>query len=78
MPRRTIALLITLTLGLLVAPLGAAALPPGTISRAGDLTPKTSVANDELAGPSTVRRDWRGLGRDTAFFVGYEALAAGE
>jgi hypothetical protein len=22
-------------------------------------------------------RDWRGLGRDTAFFVGYEAVAAG-
>jgi uncharacterized protein DUF3943 len=57
MTRCLIGCLITLTLGLLVAPLGA--------------------ADDERAGPSMVRRDWRGLGRDTAFFVGYEALAAG-
>jgi len=36
-----------------------------------------SVADDGHAAPSTVARDWRGLGRDTAFFVGYEAVAAG-
>ena len=50
MTRCLIGGLITLPLGLLVAPLGA--------------------ADDERAGPSTVMRDWRGLGRDTAFFVG--------
>jgi hypothetical protein len=27
--------------------------------------------------PNTLERDWRGLGRDTAFFVGYEAVVAG-
>jgi hypothetical protein len=27
--------------------------------------------------PGASERDWRGLGRDTAFFVGYEALVAG-
>jgi hypothetical protein len=72
-----IGFLITLALGFLVAPLGAEALPPGKISRVGYLTPEASVADDEFAGPSTVMRDWRGLGRDTAFFVGYEAVAAG-
>jgi hypothetical protein len=66
-----------ITLALLVAPLGAEAPPPGTIARVGSLTPKAGVADDGLAGPSMVRRDWRGLGRDTAFFVGYEAVAAG-
>jgi hypothetical protein len=77
LPRRLLGCLLALALGLLVAPLGAAASPPGQISRMGDLTPKAGVAADKRAGPSTVLRDWRGLGRDTAFFVGYEALAAG-
>jgi hypothetical protein len=77
MTRGLIGFLVTLTLGLLVAPLRAEALPPGPISRVGTRTPEPGVAADELAGPSTVRRDWRGLGRDTAFFVGYEAVAAG-
>jgi hypothetical protein len=77
MTRWLIRCLIALTLGLLVAPLGAAAPLPGTISRVGSLTPEAGVADDERAGPHTVRRDWQGLGRDTAFFVGYEALAAG-
>jgi hypothetical protein len=66
-----------LTLALLVAPLGAEAPPPGTIARAGSRTPEAGVADDALAGPSTARRDWRGLGRDTALFVGYEVVAAG-
>jgi hypothetical protein len=35
------------------------------------------VAEDESAAPSSVVRDWRGLGRDTAFFLGYQAVAAG-
>jgi hypothetical protein len=77
MTRGLIGFLITLALGLLVAPLGAEAPPPGKISRVGSLTPAAGVADDELAEPSTVMRDWRGLGRDTAFFVGYEAVAAG-
>ena len=77
MTRCLIGLLITLALGLLVAPLGAEAPPPGQISRVGSLTPEAGVADDELGGPSTIMRDWRGLGRDTAFFVGYEAVAAG-
>jgi hypothetical protein len=65
-----------ITLALLVAPLGAEAPPPGTIARVGSLTPE-AVADEALAGPSTARRDWQGLGRDTAFFVGYEVMAAG-
>jgi hypothetical protein len=77
MTRCPIGFLITLALGLLVAPLGAEALPPGKISRVGSLTPEAGVADDELATPGAVLRDWRGLGRDTAFFVGYEAVAAG-
>jgi Domain of unknown function (DUF3943) len=77
MTRCLIGLVITLALGLLGAPLGAEAPRPGTISRVGDLAPAAGVAGDEQAGPSTVRRDWRGLGRDTAFFVGYEAVATG-
>jgi hypothetical protein len=77
MTRRGTGLLLSLTLGLLVVPLGAAAQPPGMIVRAGDLTPEADVAADERAGPRTVMHDWRGLGRDTAFFVGYEAVAAG-
>jgi hypothetical protein len=77
MTRCLIGFLITLALGLLVAPLGAEAPPPGKISPVGYLTPESGVADDELAGPNTVMRDWRGLGRDTAFFVGYEAVAAG-
>ena len=77
MTRGLIWCLITLAFGLLVAPLGAAALPAGKISRVGDLTPEAGVADDERAEPGTVMRDWRGLGRDTAFFVGYEAVAAG-
>jgi len=77
MTRWLLRFLIALTLGLLVAPLGAAAPPRDQIPRAGALTPKAGVAADARAGPSPIRRDWRGLGRDTAFFVGYEALAAG-
>jgi hypothetical protein len=77
MTRCLIGLLIALALGLLVAPLGAEALPPGKISPVEYLTPEASVTEDERAGPNTVMRDWRGLGRDTAFFVGYETVAAG-
>jgi hypothetical protein len=77
MARGLIGFLSTLALGLLVAPLGAEASPPGTIARVGYFTPEAGVADDARAGPGTVRRDWRGLGRDTAFFVGYEAVAAG-
>jgi hypothetical protein len=36
-----------------------------------------AVANDGHAASNALGRDWRGLGRDTAFFVGYEAVAAG-
>ena len=35
------------------------------------------VAEDESAAPSAVVRDWRGLGRDTAFFLGYQVVGAG-
>jgi hypothetical protein len=35
------------------------------------------VAEDESAAPSAVVRDWRGLGRDTAFFLGYQVIGAG-
>jgi hypothetical protein len=35
------------------------------------------VAEDESAEPSAMVRDWRGLGRDTAFFLGYQVIAAG-
>ena len=35
------------------------------------------VAEDENAEPSAVERDWRGLGRDTAFFLGYQVIGAG-
>jgi hypothetical protein len=35
------------------------------------------IADDENATPSAVDRDWRGLGRDTAFFLGYQVVAAG-
>ena len=74
---RTIGLLLTLTLGLLVAPLGAEAPLPREISPAESRTPEANAADDGLAGPSMVGRDWQGLGRDAAFFVGYEAVAAG-
>jgi hypothetical protein len=36
-----------------------------------------AIANDGNAASIALGRDWRGLGRDTAFFVGYEAVAAG-
>jgi hypothetical protein len=36
-----------------------------------------AVPNDGNSASSALERDWQGLGRDTAFFVGYEALAAG-
>jgi Domain of unknown function (DUF3943) len=36
-----------------------------------------NVVADGSAVPNAVLRDWRGLGRDTASFVGYEAVAAG-
>jgi hypothetical protein len=71
-----IGFLLILAFGLPAAPLGAAAPPSGTISL-GSLTPEAGVADDALAGAGTVGRDWQGLGRDTAFFVGYEAVAAG-
>jgi Domain of unknown function (DUF3943) len=77
MTRRLIGFLLTLALGLPVAALEAEAPPSGTIPRLGPLAPEAGVADDVLAGAGTVRRDWRGLGRDTAFFVGYEAVAAG-
>jgi Domain of unknown function (DUF3943) len=77
MTRGLIGCLMTFTLGLLVAPLGAEAPPPGQILRVVSLTPEPGIADDERAEAGTVLRDWRGLGRDTAFFVGYEALAAG-
>ena len=35
------------------------------------------VAENGDARSSALERDWQGLGRDTAFFVGYEAVAAG-
>ena len=35
------------------------------------------VADDGNAGPSALGRDWRGLGRDTAFFLGYQGVVAG-
>jgi hypothetical protein len=35
------------------------------------------VAEDESAAPTAVVRDWRGLGRDTAFFLGYQVIGAG-
>ena len=35
------------------------------------------VVEDESAPPSVVVRDWRGLGRDTAFFLGYQVIGAG-
>jgi hypothetical protein len=35
------------------------------------------VAEDESGAPSAVVRDWRGLGRDTAFFLGYQVIGAG-
>src|SRR5262245_27432359 len=34
-----------------------------------------SVEDDGSAAPNALVRDWQGLGRDTAFFVGYEAVA---
>jgi hypothetical protein len=41
------------------------------------LEDEPDVAQDEGVAPSEVVRDWRGLGRDTAFFVGYQAVASG-
>jgi Domain of unknown function (DUF3943) len=35
------------------------------------------VADDGNAAPKALERDWRGLGRDTAFFLGYQGIAAG-
>jgi hypothetical protein len=35
------------------------------------------TAEDGEVTPGALERDWGGLGRDTAFFVGYEAVAAG-
>ena len=43
MTRCLIGLLITLAFGCLVAPLGAAAPPPGTISRVRSLTPEAGA-----------------------------------
>jgi hypothetical protein len=56
--------------------------PPANTSEHGPEDPwlvedEPSVADDESAAPNALVRDWRGLGRDTAFFVGYEAVAAG-
>jgi len=36
-----------------------------------------SFVDDADTLPSPVARDWRGLGRDTAFFLGYQTVAAG-
>jgi Domain of unknown function (DUF3943) len=41
------------------------------------LEDEPDVAQDEGVAPSEVVRDWRGLGRDTAFFLGYQAIGAG-
>jgi hypothetical protein len=35
------------------------------------------VADDENTVPRALGRDWRGLGRDTVFFLGYQLVAAG-
>jgi Domain of unknown function (DUF3943) len=35
------------------------------------------IADDSNAAPSTPERDWRGLGRDTAYFLGYQTVFAG-
>jgi Domain of unknown function (DUF3943) len=35
------------------------------------------VSDDENAKPSALGRDWAGLGRDTAFFLGYQVMTAG-
>jgi Domain of unknown function (DUF3943) len=35
------------------------------------------IAENGDATPGALARDWRGLGRDTAFFLGYEAVVAG-
>jgi Domain of unknown function (DUF3943) len=35
------------------------------------------AAEDESAAPGALERDWRGLGRDTVFFLGYQTVAAG-
>jgi hypothetical protein len=35
------------------------------------------IAENGDATPGALERDWRGLGRDTAFFLGYEAVVAG-
>jgi putative tryptophan/tyrosine transport system substrate-binding protein len=48
MLRRTIGLLVTLALGLLVAPLAAAAAPAGKVARIGYLSPGTATANAGL------------------------------
>jgi hypothetical protein len=56
--------------------------PPAGKSEGG--TEELSLIEDELgvadngnAAPRALERDWRGLGRDTAFFLGYQGLAAG-
>jgi Domain of unknown function (DUF3943) len=38
---------------------------------------ESDLAGDEHAAPSVMRRDWRGLGRDTVFFLGYQGVVAG-
>jgi len=35
------------------------------------------VAHDTGMAPGVLERDWRGLGRDTGFFLGYQAVVAG-
>jgi Domain of unknown function (DUF3943) len=41
------------------------------------LPAEDDTAENGDARSSALERDWQGLGRDTAFFVGYEAVAAG-
>jgi hypothetical protein len=41
------------------------------------LADEDEIGENSDVTPNTLERDWGGLGRDTAFFVGYEAVVAG-
>jgi Domain of unknown function (DUF3943) len=41
------------------------------------LPDENDIAGNDDAKPRGLERDWRGLGRDTAFFLGYQAVFAG-
>jgi hypothetical protein len=50
----------------------------GDLDLAGQRTHhEPDLADDENAAPSALGQDWRGLGRDTAFFLGYQGVVAG-